>query len=168
MEDTTPRPPQEVNLPLEAETVIQDQKGALPKEEQKEEKTAKEKVGRKLFDGKDEGEVIQKLEEVFALGGTDLEACLWADISKAALYNYQKTNPHFVDRKEKLKERPILKARQTVIKALQDPQHAQWFLERKKKDEFSSRSEVTGKEGKDLFTGLSDEQKAKLDSLLTQ
>lgn len=86
-------------------------------------------------------EVIRKLEEVFALGGTDLEACLFADISKSTLYDYQVANPAFVERKEKLKEQPILKARQTVVKSLDNSQSAQWYLERKRKVEFSPRVE---------------------------
>lgn len=92
-------------------------------------------------------ETIAKLEEVFSLGGSDSEACFYANISKQTLYNYQEKNPEFVDRKEALKEKPILKARQTVVKALDDPKDAQWFLERKRKEEFSLRQEVTGPEG---------------------
>ncbi|NLZ73222.1 MAG: hypothetical protein GX905_05320, partial [Bacteroidales bacterium] len=81
---------------------------------------------------------------------SDSEACFYANISKQTLYNYQKEHPEFVDRKEALKEKPILKARQTVVKALDDPKDAQWFLERKRKEEFSFRQEVTGAEGKEL------------------
>jgi len=92
-------------------------------------------------------DTIKKLEEVFALGGSDSEACFYANISKQTLYNYQKEHPEFVDRKEALKEKPILKARQTVVKALDDPKDAQWFLERKRKEEFSLRQEVTGADG---------------------
>lgn len=95
-------------------------------------------------------EVLAKLEEVFAIGGTDLEAIFYADISKDALYDYQKLHPEFTDRKEKLKERPILKARQTIVKGLDDADNAKWYLERKVKNEFSSRQEMTGKDGKDL------------------
>ena len=95
-------------------------------------------------------ETIAKLEEVFSLGGSDSEACFYANISKQTLYNYQKENPEFVDRKEALKEKPILKARQTVVKALDDPKDAQWFLERKRKEEFSLRQELTGAEGESL------------------
>jgi hypothetical protein len=96
-------------------------------------------------------EILNKLEEAFALGCTDLEACLYADISKTTLYNYQLKHPEFVERKEELKETPILLARKTVINSLQQPQSAQWFLERKKKDEFSTRIENTGRDGKDLI-----------------
>lgn len=114
-------------------------------------------------------EIISKLEEVFAIGGTDNEACFYADIGKTTLYNYQQDHPEFVERKESLKERPILKARQTVVKALDNPQQAQWFLERKVKNEFAQRSEVTGKDGKDLIPEpLSEEDKQKLNTLLNK
>ena len=81
------------------------------------------------------------------MGCTDLEACLFADISKTALYDYQQTHPEFAERKEKLKETPILLARTTVIRSLNQPQSAQWYLERKKKNEFAQRNEFTGPEG---------------------
>lgn len=114
-------------------------------------------------------EIINKLEEVFAIGGTDNEACFYADIGKTTLYNYQQDHPEFVERKEALKERPILKARQTVVKALDNPQQAQWFLERKVKNEFASRSELTGKDGKDLIPEpLSEEEKENLNTLLNK
>ena len=58
---------------------------------------------------------VKKLEEAFSLGCSDLEACLMANISKQTLYNYQDKNPEFVGRKERLKETPILLARNTVI-----------------------------------------------------
>lgn len=94
--------------------------------------------------------VLQKLESVFAIGGTDKEACFYADISPATLYNYQNEHPEFVERKEALKEQPILKARQTVVKALDQPTNAQWYLTRKAKIEFAERIEKTGAGGEPL------------------
>lgn len=95
-------------------------------------------------------DTINKLEQVFAIGGTDKEACSYADISHQTLYNYQEKYPEFVERKEMLKEKPFIKARQTVVKALDNPHDAQWYLERKKKQEFSVRSELTGANGTEL------------------
>ena len=83
-------------------------------------------------------EIIGKLEEVFAIGGSDLEACFYAGIGKTTLYNYQNVHPDFVERKEMLKEKPILKARQTVVKSLDDPDMALKYLERKRKSEFGN------------------------------
>lgn len=85
--------------------------------------------------------VLQKLEEAFLMGCTDNEACLFADIAPASLYNYQQANPDFLERKKQLKENPVLKARQTVIDNLDNLQNAQWYLERKKKNEFAQRRE---------------------------
>lgn len=95
-------------------------------------------------------EIISKLEEVFAIGGTDKEACFYAGIGTSTLYNYQLSHPEFVERKDMLKERPILKARQTIVKGLDDPLHAKWYLERKQKSEFAQRTEMTGKDGEDI------------------
>lgn len=89
-------------------------------------------------------EVLQKLEEIFLIGGTDTEACLYADISPATLYNYQKEHPEFLERKDSLKETPFLKARRTIIKSLDDPNHAFKFMERKKKNEFGPGLEISG------------------------
>lgn len=86
--------------------------------------------------------VVKKLEEAFALGATDAEACFYAGISKQCLYDYEKKKPEFSDRKAALKERPILLARRSVVEGIEkDPALALKFLERKKRDEFSLRSE---------------------------
>jgi len=85
---------------------------------------------------------LNKLEEVFAIGGTDLEACFYADISHQTLYNYQEKHPEFLERKQALKERPVLKARQTVVRALDNPKDAQWYLERRNAD-FKPKSDLT-------------------------
>jgi len=94
-------------------------------------------------------EVLDKLEEAFSLGCSDTEACLYADISPATLYNYQNDNPEFVERKEALKERPVLMARAVVVDSLKrkDKETARWYLERRRKKEFSARTEHTGEDG---------------------
>ena len=91
-------------------------------------------------------EIIHKLEEAFSLGCSDLEACFYADISATALYEYQRAHPDFAQRKAILKEKTIFKARAIVEKALSegDKDMAKWFLERKKKDEFSTKVEGAG------------------------
>lgn len=92
-------------------------------------------------------DIIRKLEEAFAIGCSDSEACSYADIGQSTLYSYQEKHPEFAERKEKLKERPILKARQTVVKGLDQVEHAKWYLERRKKAEFAQRTEQTGAGG---------------------
>ena len=98
-------------------------------------------------------EKVNKLEQAFSLGATDVEACFYAGISKQTLYNYQEKYPEFVDRKAALKDKLVLKARQVVALAMEDgdKQTAQWYLERKKKDEFSIKTvndiQPLGKDG---------------------
>jgi len=65
-------------------------------------------------------EVIQKLEDAFIAGCTDLEACCYADISKTALYDYCKKNDAFAERKETLKNKPLMQSRFIVQRALDD------------------------------------------------
>lgn len=78
--------------------------------------------------------VLQKLQECFSLGSTDEEACFYADIGMSTLYKYQESHPEFVERKEKLKQLLILKARNTVVNDLDDPKSARWYLDKKGKD----------------------------------
>ena len=86
-------------------------------------------------------ELLQKLEEAFAWGCTDDEACVYADISPSSLYNYQNEKPEFLERKELLKTKPILKARRIVIEAMEkNPTLAFKFLERKRRDEFGEQA----------------------------
>ena len=96
-------------------------------------------------------EVIAKLEEAFKYGATDIEACGYADIAIDTLYLYQRKNPQFINRKETLKNSPIFTAKKSVVDRLpRDPDLALKYLERRAKAEFSLRSEITGKDGKDL------------------
>lgn len=88
--------------------------------------------------------VLQKLEHAFSLGLSDTKACLYAGIGTSTLYNYQNENPQFLDRKALLKEQQVLKARMAIDNALNigDVATARWLLERKCKEEFSSRTEI--------------------------
>lgn len=89
-------------------------------------------------------EVIAKLEEAFAWGCTDVEACLHANIATPTLYLYQEKNPKFIERKEALKETPILLSRKAVVQAIRkgDRVTALAYLERKKKKEFGNSTET--------------------------
>ena len=87
-------------------------------------------------------ETLQKLEQAFSIGASDVEACVYAEIAPATLYNYQEKHPEYLERKTMLKTKPILKARQTVYNNLDDAKHAEWYLERKAKKEFSQKVET--------------------------
>lgn len=99
---------------------------------------------------------IDKLKAAFAYDMTDEEACWYAEISTDALYKYQRENPEFINTKQALKARPIMKAREEFIKKLSsrkvkmldkngevveivippDSKDLKWWLEKKRKDEF--------------------------------
>jgi hypothetical protein len=87
--------------------------------------------------------ILAKLEEAFLGGHTDREACLIANIDPATLYRYCNEHESFAIRKELLKENPTIDARRAVVKTIKfDPDMAMKYLERKRKDEFSLRSEM--------------------------
>lgn len=101
-------------------------------------------------------DTLNKLNTAFARGASDLEACFYAGIGKTALYNYQKAHPEFAEKKEALRDSLIFKARGVVEDAIAegDKDMAKWYLERKKKSEFTTRQEVTGADGSSLMSGV--------------
>jgi hypothetical protein len=58
---------------------------------------------------------LTNLEQAFAIGATDIEACAYADISERQFYYYCEHNPDFVSRKKQLKAKVFLKARKNII-----------------------------------------------------
>lgn len=92
-------------------------------------------------------ETIDKLRQAFLIGATKEEASGYAGISKVTLYSYIEKHPEFVNEIEKWQSEPILKAKTTVVKNLDDTKNAQWYLERKAKAEFAPRQEHTGADG---------------------
>ena len=97
-------------------------------------------------------DTIRKLEEAFSIDASVKEACYYADISTDTFYRWIKEYPKLSYKLERLREKPVLKARQTVVKSLDQPDYAFKYLERKKKDEFSPRQELTGKDGESIKT----------------
>lgn len=89
-------------------------------------------------------EVIGKLENAFGRGNTILESCLIAGISKDAYYDYLKLNPEFSERIELLRENVTMHARNNLVDSIMTGNIAdsKWYLERKKKDEFSTSSDI--------------------------
>lgn len=120
--------------------IVRDEKGRIVKPvPQKTNKNGK--AGRKTVV---DDEVLLKLEQAFLMGCDDEEACQFSNISPSTLYKYQRENPEFSQEKDLWKLNPILKATATVYKSLGQPEMARWFLERRKKDKFSTRQELVG------------------------
>jgi hypothetical protein len=87
-------------------------------------------------------EVRAKIEEVASLDGSVEEMAMYAGVGVRTVYDYLEANEDFSQRIAALREKPILKARNTAIAALNDPDHAHWYLERKKRNEFSPKVEI--------------------------
>lgn len=109
-------------------------------------------------------ETLNKLDEAFSNGATDKEAIFYAGISQQTFYVYVKEHPEYNERIDALRDMIKYQARKNVIRAIKeedkplaDTEKSQWYLERKAKDEFSQRTETTGKDGKDLHTMVTDE-----------
>lgn len=90
-------------------------------------------------------QVLKDLRAAFLIGATKEEASAYAGISKVTLYNYIEKNPEFMNEIEAWQDEPILKAKRKVVSELdKDVKNAQWYLERKRRDEFATKSEISG------------------------
>lgn len=101
----------------------------------------KNQVGRPRAIGEEE---LRKLEEAFKLGCTNREACFYANVCESTFYDFLKEYPEFSEKIDMWKSFEKIKARMVVHKALDnnDKDMAKWYLERKAKDEFSTKYEV--------------------------
>lgn len=80
-------------------------------------------------------EVNRKIEEAAALGASIEEIAFYAGVHRATVYRWMQEDEELRDRIQELQEKPILKARQTVVQSLSDPNNAFKYLERKRKKE---------------------------------
>lgn len=95
--------------------------------------------------------IVQKLEYAFSIGCPTLEACSFAGISRQTYYTFVKRYPQFLDRFNDLKANPILKARESVVKAIdENPDIAFKYLERRRPKEFGNNLKLTDGDGKPL------------------
>mgnify|MGYP001588860984 CR=1 FL=1 len=100
------------------------------------------KEGRKWFDGKDEKAVVAKLEEATAIDASVEECLFYADISKDSYYRYLKAHNELRERLVKLREKPVMLARQTAVKKMTESySNAMDYLKRKRKHEFGDYAE---------------------------
>lgn len=86
---------------------------------------------------------VNLLRHAFALDATVEEAIFYANISKQTYYDWIKADKELADELEALRNKPVLRARQIVIKGMEDsPELAMKYLERKKKAEFALKTET--------------------------
>ncbi|MBU1067724.1 hypothetical protein KKE60_08050 [Patescibacteria group bacterium] len=114
---------------------------------------------------------VKKLEEAFSLDCSISEACFYANVSRETYYNWVKAHPELLDRFNALRRRPVLIARQTLIKGFEpvrengkiikegDPYLALKYLERKERSEFALKTEI------DLAGNIKHEEKTSKEEL---
>jgi hypothetical protein len=105
-------------------------------------KNKKKKAGRPR---KITEEIVGKLEFTASLDCTVSEMCFYAAINRDTYYNWIKKDKRLSDRLTALRNKPILKARQTFVGALSEPKYALEYLERKLPDEFGLRQKIEHK-----------------------
>lgn len=103
-------------------------------------------------------DVLKKLEQAFLAECSDEEACQFAGISPATLYNYQKAHPGYLEHKRLLKQNVGAAAKLRLAQAIpESAQDARWYLERKRSDQYGAKQviEVTHKvDDKQLIDSL--------------
>lgn len=100
-------------------------------------------------------DTLYKLCEGFSRGLNDVQACCYADIAPSTLYNYQKENPSFVERKEKLRANTAMHAVLNLsddIEKRHSIDSSKWYLEKKCRDEYGNKPDVAAVVAVDTLT----------------
>lgn len=86
-------------------------------------------------------EIETKLAQAFSLGSTIASACYHAGIAESTYFSWCEKDSEFMEQNKALREKPVLKALQTVAADLDNPLTAKWYLERKH-PEFKPRNQT--------------------------
>jgi hypothetical protein len=97
-------------------------------------------------------EVVLELIKAFHDGLNIQQACWQSEISRNAYYDRYNIDPIFKDKMDRARQFLSMNSRLKIREAIMagDLKTARWYLERRDKDDFSSRTEVTGRNGKPL------------------
>lgn len=92
--------------------------------------------------------VVRLLVTSFHNGLTVRQACWQSGISHEAYYQRLRNDIDFADTMSKAQYLPSITARTNITKAIKkgDISSSRWWLERKEKDEFSSKADITVQE----------------------
>lgn len=116
-------------------------------------------------------EVVELLEDAFRDGASITEACTQAGIDRQTYYNWLKEIEDFSAKMQDAQDWVNEIARAVVAQRItkrKDVETAKWWLERRVKQKFSTRNELSGPDGKDIkptFVVMTSEAKDKLQQL---
>ncbi len=89
-------------------------------------------------------ELVRKLEYAFSKGFNVTEACNYAEISRETYYSYLEKNREFSDKMERAQTALQRRAKINLAERIEsgDLDESKYYLERKCKDEFSTKQEI--------------------------
>ena len=94
---------------------------------------------------------LKILEDSFKIGAKVKEALAQAKIPSSTFYDYLKAHPNFSEQIEWWQQYPIMLAKHSVVAHMgEDAKLALDYLKLKCKDEFNTRTELTGADGESL------------------
>ena len=108
-----------------------------------------EKLGRPAWEPS--AAQLKILEDSFRLGAQVKEALAQAKIPSSTFYDYLNAHPDFSEQIEWWQQYPIMLAKHSVVRHMEeDGNLALRYLQLKRKDEFNTRTELTGADGEAL------------------
>jgi len=112
-------------------------------------------------------EIVGKLEYAFSKGFNITEACNYAEINRDTYYEYLKKNKGFSDKMERAQTALQRRAKINLAERIEggDIDESKYYLERKCKDEFSSKQEIQHSGNMNInnpMSGLTTEELRKL------
>lgn len=87
-------------------------------------------------------QIVREFERAFRIGMTEQKACYYVGVNPDTFYDWKKKKSEFSERIERAKLYMRIKASQIITKAIindKDLKAAQWWLERKYRDEFNTK-----------------------------
>lgn len=97
-------------------------------------------------------QVVEKLIQAFEDGANIVQACKTAEISTDTYYNKLKDDKDFSAKMKNAQDYPDVVAKMNLVRAMKrnDIDVSKWWAERRMRGEFSTRAELTGKDGEKL------------------
>ena len=81
---------------------------------------------------------------LYSLDASIGEICAYIEVSDQTIYNWEKKNPELFGKLKRMRDKPVLKARQTAIQKIGESYfNAMDFLKRKRKLEFGDGVDIT-------------------------
>ena len=112
--------------------------------------------------------VLLKLEEAFQKGMNNRQACFLANVSERVFYDVLSKNEELSHRFESMKENTNIIAKNNIHSKLLDGDvdTSKWQLEKRQKEEYSSKQELDMTSKGEKIGALTTEEQAAIDKLL--